>query len=133
KIRNVCEVGNVGWMKGIVDRSKPFAERMIQGLPVCLNRQNQTDVAAWITLASIMAEFTDPRTQAIPPADRKLIMANRSPPPSWTVAIGRYCGEGWDPIAYRHWGSHFGTITPPSNNTEPQSFHVTTYTLGCLL
>src|SRR5437016_6546602 len=34
KMRNVCGGCNGGWMKTIVDRAKPFAEWMIQNLPV---------------------------------------------------------------------------------------------------
>jgi hypothetical protein len=58
KLRNVCKKCNNGWMSAIVNRAKPSAE-MIR------------DLAAWISLSSVMAEFTDLRTAVIPATDRK--------------------------------------------------------------
>jgi hypothetical protein len=127
KVRNVCRPCNNGWMASIVSRSKVFVAKMIRSKPVTLNRQNQTDVAAWIALVSIMAEFTDPTSAGILDQDRKAILKNKCPPSSWLIYIGGYSGTKWGKFHYRHYGFRFFF------EKVPKTLQSTTFTIDSLL
>lgn len=137
KIRNVCGGFNNGWMGRIVERAKPFVERMIQGMMVELDGGSQRDLATWIAIATTMGEFMDVSTAAIPPDDRRIVLTTEAPPEQWTIFLGRYSGRTWHPIRYRHIGLKFNEIDLPgprgSNDSNPDKMQVTTYALGSLL
>jgi hypothetical protein len=130
KIRKVCAICNSGWMSQIVNRSKPFVESLILDQPIELDRQAQTSLAAWIAIATIMAEFTDSRTAAIPPGDRKILKATEQPPATWTIFAGRYRGEKFGSGShYRHAASGFQY----AGSSQPDKFQFTTYALETFL
>jgi len=135
KIRKVCESCNGGWMKRIVDRSRSSVENLIVDKPCEINGEAQTNIAAWVALAAVMAEFTDALTAAIPDTDRGSLMRTSDAPPNWTIYLGRYQGIGFP---YRHHGTKF--ILPSSidkagaiENADADFFQATTYALGPLL
>lgn len=103
KIRNVCERHcNNGWMSGVVDRAKPHAERMILGHQFQLEWQGMSDLAAWIAITTIMQEFANPRAQQIAPGDRRVLMATKTPPDTWSIWVARYGGHVWYPMGHYH-------------------------------
>lgn len=130
--RNVCKLCNGGWMRAIENAAAYFFEIMIRGGSVSLTRADQTILAAWIASTTIMGEYTDPKTQAIPPDDRRYLMDNRTPPPHWSIYIGRHNGESWKPIRYSHFGVGIAALHgngAPELITKPNT-HFTTQTLG---
>jgi hypothetical protein len=133
-------------MSGVVNRSKPFVERLIADQPLQLDENAQRALAAWIAISTIMAEFTDPKTQAISAEDRAALMKTGLPPMSWRILIGRYSGKDWSPIRYRHVGgiSHYvdniDAVNPdsvPRPHTipagTPNNIQVTTNVIRSLL
>lgn len=124
KIRRVCGPCNSGWMSALEGIAKHTLTTMITGNPILLNREMQTAVAAWTMMTAIVAEYTDVPTQAIPPADRRLLMQGNLPNDSWRIWIGKYEGTDWKPQRYRHagmtavlnWG-HW-PLTCPLPNTQ---------------
>jgi hypothetical protein len=112
KVRNVCTKCNNGWMSGIVERAKDFVEPLVRNQAVHLHQQGQRDLATWIALTCIMAEFTGEGTAAIPPEDRQFIRSNEEPPPHWIIYVGRYGGTTWATrgLRYRH---HSGIMADP--------------------
>lgn len=138
KLRNVCRKCNSGWMGGIVERAKPFAELLILDRPVHLNARAQTNLAAWIAIASIMAELTDVPTAGIPPGDYEIVMRTEAPPQDWTICLGRYAGTAYAPTRYRHHGMGFyyePSVPRPDAvvTAAADKVQFTTYTLGALL
>jgi len=140
KIRNVCLSCNTGWMSELVKRTQPFVEAMVLGRAANLSPHDQTDLAAWIALAVIMAEFTHERTAGIPACDREWVRNNKVPPDSWNIFIGRYAGTEWGQTAYRHTGGKFMRVSDKvlaasQNQTETaiQIWQASTYTLGELV
>lgn len=135
KIRKVCESCNGGWMRGIVDRSRSSVGNLIVDKPCRINVEAQKNIAAWVALAAVMAEFTDALTAAIPNFDRGSLMQTDEAPPNWTICLGRYNGTKF---TYRHHGAKF--ILPSSianagtiESAEADFFQATTYALGPLL
>lgn len=102
KIRNVCAKCNNGWMSQIEDSVKEILTPMLLGHGVELNFNEQNIVALWIVMRTIMAEYSDLKTQAIPQSHREYIYNNRSIPPNWKIWIGKCEGEDWS-FRYRHY------------------------------
>ena len=133
KIRNVCVGCNTGWMRDVVNAAISISEKLILGRSVTLDPKSQTQVATWITIACIMAEFTDERSMAILPYDRDFVRKHRFPPDNWRIFIGRYSGSDWTPTRYRHHGSgpiRFQSISGGLIVSRIDCFQVTTYILG---
>lgn len=123
KLRNVCLACNGGWMHDIVDLAKPPAEKIVRGEHIVLSARDQINVATWITISSIMAEFTDVKTQAIPASERIRLKSLKAPLDNWTISVGRYEGKGWSPMRYRHHGTEFIRTreSPPRQSTIASS------------
>ena len=104
KVRNVCERRcNNGWMSRVVDRAKPHVERMILGKSFQLDRKEQTDLAAWIGITTVIQEFANRHgVRRIPPEDRTVLMNTEAPPLSWSIWVARYTGEWWAPMGHYH-------------------------------
>jgi hypothetical protein len=136
KVRKVCKKCNNGWMGGIVEAAKPIATAMILDQETNIDRKSQTDLSAWIALATIMAEFNDPPTAAIPVQDRQRLLENHCPPDHWSIYIGRYSGKEWFPIRHRHIGGNWHFMVPgqsPAYTSDNHGLQLTTYTLGGFL
>lgn len=83
KIRKVCGPHcNGGWMSRIEDRAAGVLTPLIQGQGVLLGRDDLRLIANWAVLTSIIGEYSDPNSAAIPPADRDALML------AWTQAGG---------------------------------------------
>lgn len=82
----------------------PIVEPLVRSEAIRLDGNQQSNLANWIAISTIMAEFTDVRTAGIPKDDRVFLMNERRPPDNWTILIGRYSGTAWSPIRYRHHG-----------------------------
>ena len=136
KVRNVCEQRcNNGWMSRVVDRAKPHVERMILGKSFQLDRKEQTDLAAWIGITTVIQELANrlgvPR---IPPEERTVLMKTEAPPLSWSIWAARYTGEWWAPMGHYHIPMSYSK-RPTDDESNPPSgeLQLTTFTLGELL
>lgn len=135
KLRIVCERCNNGWMSRVVDRAKPHVERMIKGTSFHLDRAEQTEVAAWIGITTVIQEFANRRgARKIPQEDRTFLMNTVAPPPSWSIWIANYSGEWWAPMHHYHCPASYSK--PPTDgepNPSSGELQLTTFTLGKLL
>lgn len=102
KFRKVCESCNSGWISEIEDRLKPVLSKLIEGSKIAITPEQQADLAIWITISTIMAEYTDPDSQVIPEQDCIYIYEHRRPPDEWLIRFGHYLGSEYFPRAYRH-------------------------------
>lgn len=140
KIRNVCKACNGGWMSVLVSSAKPFAEKMVRDEATVMSPDDRRNVAGWIALAVIMAEFTDIQSAGIPAADRERVWENKVPPDSWSIFLGRYVGTDWGTGAYRHTGGKVSLLPiEAASAVQGQApvpvgtWQATTYTLGALV
>jgi hypothetical protein len=103
KIRKVCEKCNNGWMSEAVNRAKPVVEKMALSECVKLSREEVANLAGWIALTNIMQEFANPAgSSAIPATDRTYLMQHMVPPESWSIWVGHYVGQNWEPFGNIH-------------------------------
>ena len=137
KFRNVCGTCNNGWMSLAVSAAKPLAEPLIKDMRVDLDEKAQRSLATWIAISTVMAEFTDPHTQAIPYEDRISLYKTSLPPSNWSISIGRYSGVEWSPMRYYHVGGLMAEASIPRPNAiynaTPKNFQLTTYVIRSLL
>lgn len=135
KVRNVCKRCNNEWMSRVVDRAKPYATQMILGTTLQLNREAQTDLAAWIGITTVIQEFAKRcGVRRIPPEDRTVLMNTEAPPLSWSIWVARYSGEWWAPMGHYHIPLSY---SKPPTDDEPNplsgELQLTTFTLAELL
>jgi hypothetical protein len=122
-------------MSGVVDRAKPHVERMIAGKTFHLNRKEQTDLAAWTGITTVVQEFANRQgARRISPDDRTVLMNTKAPPLSWSIWGAKYAGEWWAPMGHYHIPMSYAK--PPSDdepNPPSGELQLTTFTLGQLL
>jgi hypothetical protein len=141
RVRVVCRSCNIGWMSDMVKFAKPVSAMMIDGTATSLDRTQMTALASWVTLASMMAEFSVTKEQRIeriiPADDLDYIRQHHRPPPTWVVFLGRYDGRTWGPIRFhrhRYYPYAPESTTPiVEQRLKPFRFQVTTYNLEHLL
>lgn len=91
-------------MSALENESKHSLIKLIKNEKIYLTSDIQRTLAAWIAMSFIMAEYTDPKTVAITKAEREFLKKNLLPPSNWKIWIGRYSGDAWKDIRYRHHG-----------------------------
>lgn len=99
-LRCVCGACNNGWMSKLQSDAKPILLPLLNGEPFRLFRRQQTILAAWITMFTIVSEFRD-RTGmqiAIPPADGRWLKERLDAPKGWKIWIGLYERKDWKGI-----------------------------------
>jgi len=91
KVKCVCAPCNSGWMSGIQEKAKPFLIPLFEGAPTALDDEAQQLVAAWVTLASIVAEFDKRSERAVPDKERQRFYREKATPAdTWKIWIGAY-------------------------------------------
>jgi hypothetical protein len=133
KIRNVCASCNNGWMSKLEGDVKSILTSLILNDVVRLGIESQKNISAWVVMTTIMQEYTDLKTQAIPAIHRKYLMENGIPPEGWEIWIGRYRGALWNSYRFRHHGfllQRKNNIDYSVNNNNTQA---TTSRLGELI
>lgn len=118
KVRNVCENCNNGWMSTVVTRAKPIVEKLALSHSVAVSNEELASLAGWIALTNVMLEYANPAgSRAIPPSDRKHLMQHLVPPNDWSIWLGHYVGENWEPFGNIHIPFRYAKST----NTTQQS------------
>ena len=103
KVRNVCETCNNGWMSEIVNCAKPVIEKMALSQSTTISPNEVGELAGWIALTNIMQEFANPAgSNAIPHSDLKTLMQKMVRPDNWSIWVGHYVGENWEPFGHIH-------------------------------
>ena len=98
-IRCVCEPCNSGWMSALQEKAKPTVLRMLDGSPFGIDRDAQSDLSAWVSMAVMAAEQMDKSRIAISASDRIWLYQQRSAPPDWGIWIARHeISSTWKPI-----------------------------------
>lgn len=130
--RKVCKACNNGWIERLEERIRAPLTKIMTGETIVLNTKLRRDFAAWFTLVTMMAEFSDPDTLAIPPADHRFMYDKGQPPPEWKIWIARYIGNQHHRWVLRHYGMQLADS--PNVLVEPHKCdtQVTTFVIGQL-
>ena len=88
KLYCVCKNCNNGGMSRLQERAKPVITHLLLGTWDELTPDQQALVSAWIAMTTMVYEFVDPPTVAIPQAERSAFMQEQQPPEHWWIAIG---------------------------------------------
>lgn len=128
KIRKVCGPCNSGWMSRLETSAKQCLTDLMLGNDISINAANQSALAAWGAMISVIAEYTDIPTQSIPVEHRRHLMEHGTPPEGWFIWIAAYKGENWKQ-RYRHHGLAASTkadvhLVRPAYNTQFSTFVV---------
>lgn len=107
KVRMVCAKCNNEWMSIIENKCKELVIALQSFKNVKLNYKNQLDLATWITILTVIAEFTDVPSKRIPVKERRDFYENKTPIEGWQIWIGKYNGTEWD-LRYQHRGKSMG-------------------------
>ncbi|MDF7815169.1 hypothetical protein [Hymenobacter sp. YC55] len=105
KLRQVCEGCNGGWMSKIEEGSKNTILSLMNQDEATLTRSQQFELVSWITLMTMVNEFTDLPMRAIPYRERQYLLIHRLPPSDWNIWIGRHQqgqSEDWTQMNGHH-------------------------------
>jgi hypothetical protein len=108
---------------------------MILGKTFQINCKEQTDVAAWIGIATVIQEFANRQgVRRIPHEDRTVLMNTEAPPFSWSIWAARYTGTWWAPMGHYHIPMSYSKGPAGDASDAPKGeLQLTTFTLGELL
>jgi hypothetical protein len=108
KLKVVCTECNGGWMSVLQAKAKPILIPLIQGeWKSGLSVQEQTTLAAWAAMYTMVREFAADDMVAVPQEDRDYLRLKREAPPHWFVWIGPFEGIEANAAAWhRSWGLH---------------------------
>ena len=122
KIPVVCEDCNNGWMSRIQVNSIPLLAPLLAGDWPVLDESGQTQIATWMTMFSMVNEFSDPDFVRVPQSARDSFMRSpHTPPAKWSIWIGRYEGNRWR-LGTNHKGVDISLILPP--RVIPYTFNI---------
>jgi len=103
KAHTVCARCNNGWMSDLENRVKPILIPLFSGQPARLGREEQSQIAAWITLKTMVCEFDRLGEAVSHHAQRKRLMVRHLPPAeNLTIWIGHYKRSKWVPLWICH-------------------------------
>ena len=108
-----CEVCN-GALGALEDEMKSFAPPLFStsGAKAKLTAAQQSTMAGWISLITVLAEHIDKSKASltIPERDVRYLKEHRVPPPEWTVCLTSVEGTRWT-ARYRHHTRYIGQFT----------------------
>jgi hypothetical protein len=128
----VCARCNNGWMSTLQKRAKPFLVPLIQGQWPTLDEWPVRSIAAWITMFSMVYEFRDPGTVAIPFEQRDEFRRSRDAPKDWRIWIAKVDPNRWRGTTFHIGMGLYDQATVPSFKT-PANTQITTAVIGHLL
>jgi hypothetical protein len=117
-------------MGKLQERAKPILTPLLLGEQPTLAASDQRLIAAWITMVTMVYEFSDPATVAISQAERTTFMNTGEPPANWWIAIGNLKNTHRQ-IA--HTGAVMFSGKRPNPLSEKLNTQVTTGAIGRLI
>lgn len=101
QLRVVCETCNNNWMSQLQEAAKIALIALMKNEWSKLDLPSIEAVSAWTSMVTMCLEFSDLKTQVVPPAERRYLMETRTPPPNWVICFGR-CVLGNAPGTHWH-------------------------------
>jgi hypothetical protein len=109
-LRVVCKSCNNGWMSDLQTKAKPILIQFLEGQTPALTVVDQTAIAAWATMFSMVYEQADLEHAAIPQEERTYFQERFLPPKNWFIWMGIYDNS----IKPEYQCSHRGMMLNPS-------------------
>ncbi|MDP1699577.1 MAG: hypothetical protein Q8L53_01270 [Aestuariivirga sp.] len=128
KAHCVCRDCNTGWMQRIVSAASYWAKPLVEGRPIVLNEIQQRQLASWIALSAISANWIGKDRTKITQSDRDYMVAKGVPPPHWSIFIGRWDG----PIRVSAMSQSPLIASHPKNGSIVFTMHSIASIQGCL-
>ena len=132
KLRIACSACNSGWMSQLESQAKPILLQLMSGRVWNLSAVEQHALASWIVLFTVVAEFTDKKTIAIPPVDRITLRTQKMPPPGWRIWIALHDSRNWRHGFIHHALAVYQTTAIPTH-PAPYNCQFTTIGIGSIL
>lgn len=131
RLRIVCRSCNQGWMSLLQQTAKPPLSALLKSGWISLSDEDQGILAAWAAMFTMVYEFADPLTAAVPEQHRQHLMRNGTVPQNWTIWIGRAEISDEHPAAANHIGA-FGVCPTGTGDLAPFFFQSTGFTVGTI-
>lgn len=127
--RKVCKTCNNGWIERLEERVRGPVTKLMQGEPITLDLDTQRLLAAWLTLVTMMVEFTDLGTLASTPESYAYLYQIGEPPPGWKVWMAKYSGDAPGDHVVRHLGLQLTPFPDVSVKAYKCDTQVTTFVI----
>jgi hypothetical protein len=102
QIRVVCADCNGGWMGSLETKVRPILSPMMTGDPRTLSVEEQTTLAQWITLKTLIAEHAVDGLQTTKQEDVRAFYEHRTIPADFRIFIAPHTSDKWRLTAFRH-------------------------------
>jgi hypothetical protein len=96
KVKIVCQKCNNEWMSEIVDKAKPIVRSLLLGKSMVINPTQQRELATWIALCCITAEYLPGNDIVVPASHRRYLFRHHRPPEEFSIFIGHFSGRKHD-------------------------------------
>ena len=90
RIRCVCKTCNNRWMSKLQEDTKPILTPILKGEATSLHRNAQRQLATWVTMTVMVAEFINQDQVAVSSEERQRFFDTVQPPRHWRIWIGRH-------------------------------------------
>ena len=95
KLRIVCNKCNNGWMSDLQNATKPILTPLLHHQQITLSEQRQRQLATWVAMTVICAEYLQPASVSIPVTARRWLFTNRTAPDNMRIWIGNFDRQNW--------------------------------------
>ena len=90
KVRVVCKSCNNGWMSRLESKTKPVLVPMLKNQETQLTQSYQETLALWITVKTIVGEYSEPDIAVTPEIDRHLVKEQGRIPDYYAIYLGHH-------------------------------------------
>lgn len=96
-VRRVCKSCNSGWMSQLQNLAKPILVPLIENGHISLRKRDQTILAEWITMFTMVAEFKlrSEELVSISAEERHQFKNTQRPLKNWKIWIGKTETDNW--------------------------------------
>ena len=95
KLRIVCNKCNNEWMSDLQNATKPILIPLLHRQQITLSEPRQRQLATWVAMTVICAEYLQPASVSIPVTARRWLFTNRTPPDNMRIWIGNFDRRNW--------------------------------------
>jgi hypothetical protein len=95
KLRIVCNKCNNEWMSDLQNATKPILIPLLLSQQITLSEPRQRQLATWVAMTVICAEYIQPASVSIPVTARRWLFTNRTPPENMRIWIGNFDRQNW--------------------------------------
>ncbi len=137
KLRIVCNKCNNDWMSELQRATKPILIKLLHRQQISLTELRQRQLATWVAMTVICAEYLQPASVSIPVTARRWLFTKRTPPDNMRIWIGAFERQNWKADwahnslrISQNEGRYAWTVNP--DGTPRPNTQTTTYVAGKL-